>query len=124
MNGSVGVILEIDSKGNLTVDFEGTTVEIPSDGSKERNLQLAYATSIHKMQGSEFPCAIVITHKSDSFMHHRNLLYTAVTRAQKAVIILGDKWGIENCARKQQVDRRNTFLSFLLHEHGALCEVP
>lgn len=124
MNGSVGFILEIDSKGNLTVDFEGTTVEIPSDGSKERNLQLAYATTIHKMQGSEFPCAIVITHKSDSFMHHRNLLYTAVTRAQKAVIILGDRWGIENCARKQQVDRRNTFLSFLLHEHGALCEVP
>ncbi len=48
-------------------------------------------------------------------MHHRNLLYTAVTRAKDSVIILGDRWGIDNCAGKRQVDRRNTFLSFLLH---------
>jgi exodeoxyribonuclease V alpha subunit len=75
---------------------------------------LAYATSIHKVQGSEFPCAVVIAHKSHSFMHHRNLLYTAVTRAKESVIILGDRWGIDNCAAKRQVDRRNTFLSFLL----------
>jgi len=69
----------------------------------------------HNSQGSEFPCAVVIAHKSHSFMHHRNLLYTAVTRAKESVIILGDRWGIENCAAKCQVDRRNTFLSFLLH---------
>jgi exodeoxyribonuclease V alpha subunit len=48
-------------------------------------------------------------------MHHRNLLYTAVTRARESVIILGDRWGIDNCASKRQVDRRNTFLSFLLN---------
>jgi ATP-dependent exoDNAse (exonuclease V) alpha subunit len=47
-------------------------------------------------------------------MHHRNLLYTAVTRATESVIILGDRWGIEHCAQKRQVDLRNTFLSFLL----------
>jgi exodeoxyribonuclease V alpha subunit len=57
----------------------------------------------------------VIAHKSHSFMHHRNLLYTAVTRATDSVILLGDRWGIDNCAAKRQVDRRNTFLSFLLH---------
>jgi len=112
----VGFIVDNDPKDGLAVDFEGRVVEISKESAKEYNLQLAYATSIHKMQGSEFPCAIVITHKSHSFMHHRNLLYTAVTRAQKAVILLGDHWGIENCALKQQVDRRNTFLSFLLHE--------
>ncbi len=116
MNGAVGFIVDNDAKNGLAVDFEGHVVEISKGSAKEYNLQLAYATSIHKMQGSEFPCAIVITHKSHSFMHHRNLLYTAVTRAQKAVILLGDTWGIENCALKQQVDRRNTFLSFLLHE--------
>ena len=49
-------------------------------------------------------------------MHHRNLLYTAVTRAKESVIIIGDRWGIDNCASKRQVDRRNTFLSFLLHQ--------
>src|SRR4051812_32431345 len=75
-----------------------------------------HTTSIHKVQGSEFPCAVVIAHKSHSFMHHRNLLYTAVTRAKESVVVLGDRWGIDNCASKRQVDRRNTFLSFLLHQ--------
>jgi exodeoxyribonuclease V alpha subunit len=118
MNGAVGFVVDNHPKNGLTVDFEGRVVEIPKDSAKEYNLQLAYATSIHKMQGSEFPCAIVITHKSHSFMHHRNLLYTAVTRAQKSVIMLGDHWGIENCAKKRQVDKRNTFLSFLLRDAG------
>ena len=116
MNGAVGFIIDNHPKDGLTVDFDGRVVEIPNDSAKEYNLQLAYATSIHKMQGSEFPCAIVIAHKSHSFMHHRNLLYTAVTRAQKAVILLGDHWGIENCATKQQVDKRNTFLPFLFRD--------
>jgi exodeoxyribonuclease V alpha subunit len=118
MNGAVGFVVDNHPKGGLTVDFEGRVVEIPKNSAKEHNLQLAYATSIHKMQGSEFPCAIVIAHKSHSFMHHRNLLYTAVTRAQKSVIMLGDRWGIENCAKKRQVDKRNTFLSFLLRDAG------
>ena len=116
MNGALGFVVANDPKCGLTVDFEGRLVEIPKDTRKEQNLQLAYATSIHKMQGSEFPCALVIVHKSHAFMHHRNLLYTAVTRAQKSVILLGDKWGIENCAKTRQVDKRNTFLSFLLND--------
>jgi exodeoxyribonuclease V alpha subunit len=116
MNGALGFVVVNDPKCGLTVDFESRLVEIAKDTRKEQNLQLAYATSIHKMQGSEFPCALVIVHKSHAFMHHRNLLYTAVTRAQKSVILLGDKWGIENCAKVQKVDQRNTFLSFLFAE--------
>ena len=96
-------------------DGPQTFVEIEGGSEAASNVQLAYATSIHKVQGSEFPCAVVIAHKSHSFMHHRNLLYTAVTRATDSVILLGDRWGIDNCAAKRQVDRRNTFLSFLLH---------
>jgi exodeoxyribonuclease V alpha subunit len=64
-------------------------------------------------QGSEFPCAIVIAHKAHSFMAHRNLLYTAVTRARKTVILVGDLWGMRHCAEKEEVDRRKTFLSVL-----------
>ncbi len=114
MNGAMGIVLGAETDGGLTVNFDGMPVEI--DSGALGNLQLAYATSIHKVQGSEFPCAVVIAHKSHSFMHHRNLLYTAVTRAKDSVIILGDRWGIDNCAAKRQVDRRNTFLSFLLHQ--------
>jgi len=100
----------VGSDGSLGVDFDGRSVEIAADADAVSNVQLAYATSIHKVQGSEFPCAIVVAHKSHSFMHHRNLLYTAVTRAKESVIVLGDRWGIANCATKRQVDRRNTFL--------------
>jgi exodeoxyribonuclease V alpha subunit len=114
MNGAMGIVLEMDAKGGLTIDFDGRPVEIGAGSDAAGNVQLAYATSIHKVQGSEFPCAVVVAHKSHSFMHHRNLLYTAVTRAKESVILLGDRWGMENCASKRQVDRRNTFLSFLL----------
>jgi exodeoxyribonuclease V alpha subunit len=115
MNGAMGIVLDVERNGGLTIDFDGRPVEIEAGSDAAGNVQLAYATSIHKVQGSEFPCAVVIAHKSHSFMHHRNLLYTAVTRAKESVILLGDRWGIENCAAKRQVDRRNTFLSFLLN---------
>jgi len=118
MNGAMGIVVDAGSGGGLTIDFDGRAVEIKSGSDAFGNIQLAYATSIHKVQGSEFPCAVVIAHKSHSFMHHRNLLYTAVTRATESVILLGDRWGIENCAEKRQVDRRNTFLSFLLHSEA------
>jgi len=114
MNGAMGIVQDVDSKGGLTIDFDGRPVGIEAGSDAAGNVQLAYATSIHKVQGSEFPCAVVVAHKSHSFMHHRNLLYTAVTRAKESVILLGDRWGMENCASKRQVDRRNTFLSFLL----------
>ncbi|HZT32797.1 MAG TPA: AAA family ATPase [Bryobacteraceae bacterium] len=114
MNGAMGIVTGVDAKGGLTIDFDGRSVEIEAGPDAAGNVQLAYATSIHKVQGSEFPCSVVVAHKSHSFMHHRNLLYTAVTRAKESVILLGDRWGMENCASKRQVDRRNTFLSFLL----------
>jgi exodeoxyribonuclease V alpha subunit len=44
-------------------------------------------------------------------MHHRNLFYTGVTRAKKTAIIIGDRWGIRNCAKHKITDRRRTFLS-------------
>jgi len=114
MNGSIGFVRDIDSD-RFVVEFDGREVEIPAEAAR-RDLRLAYATSIHKMQGSEFPCAIVIAHKSHARMHYRNLLYTAVTRAQKTAIILGDPWAIQNCAREERASQRNTFLSRLLSE--------
>ena len=64
-------------------------------------------------QGSEFPCAVVVIHKAHTFMHHRNLFYTAVTRARKVAIVVGDSWGMKTCAAKEEVERRKTFLSVL-----------
>jgi exodeoxyribonuclease V alpha subunit len=116
MNGAMGVIMDIHKDGSLLVNFDGMPVEIGAGSENIRDLQLAYALTFHRCQGSEFPCAIVIVHKSHSFMHHRNLFYTGVTRAKESVIIVGDHWGIKNCVDKRLVENRKTFLSFLLTE--------
>ena len=115
MNGAMGIVVDADAKDGLSIDFDGRPVEIKSGSDALGNIQLAYATSIHKVQGSEFPCAVVIAHKSHSFMHHRNLLYTAVTRAKESVISSATAGASTTAPPERQVDRRNTFLSFLLH---------
>jgi exodeoxyribonuclease V alpha subunit len=114
MNGAMGKVTRIGRDGSMTIEFDGVPVDIESGSPNLQDLQLAYALTIHKAQGSEFPCAIVVVHKAHSFMHHRNLLYTGVTRARKTAVIIGDRWGMQNCARKRRQDERKTFLSLLL----------
>ncbi len=116
MNGAMGTVIGVEKDGAMTVAFEDRTVRIESGSTALRDLQLAYALTIHKTQGSEFPCVIAIIHKAHSFQHHRNLLYTAVTRARNTVILVGDSWGMRNCAHRRQVDERRTFLPFFLAE--------
>jgi exodeoxyribonuclease V alpha subunit len=116
MNGAVGVVTNVARDGSLSIEFDGMPVEIESGSPNLYDIQLAYALTIHKTQGSEFPCAVVIVHKSHAFMHHRNLFYTGVTRAKETAVVIGDRWGISNCARKRHVDQRKTFLSLLLAE--------
>lgn len=121
MNGSIGIVREIytayDENDKPTeyiqITFDCGIVTIKSKSSEREDLHLAYVLTPHKYQGSEIPCAIVICHKSHSFQHHRNWLYTAVSRAKETCIILGDRWGINNCATTTSTDRRNTFLSFM-----------
>jgi exodeoxyribonuclease V alpha subunit len=77
------------------------------------DLSLAYALTVHKAQGSEFECSIVIVHKSHAVMLHRNWLYTAVTRAQRTAILIGDRWALRYAARERRHDLRNTFFPIL-----------
>jgi exodeoxyribonuclease V alpha subunit len=112
MNGAVGQVIQISEKrGELSVLFDDHEVRYTPDTRGE--LSLAYASSVHKFQGSEIPCVVLIVHKAHAFMHHRNLFYTGVTRARQMVIVVGDQWGMRNCAQKEQVERRKTFLSVL-----------
>jgi len=111
MNGAVGYIRRFDPAdgGVYHIEFDDGVRAFDSDAMK--NVSLAYASTVHKMQGSECECVIVVVHKSQSFMHHRNLLYTAVTRAKKTAVIIGDRWAIRNCAEKAFTDIRKTFMS-------------
>ncbi len=118
MNGATGIVEDIQDDGSLAVSFDGRTVLYATGKGQTNNLRLAYASTVHKAQGSEYPCVVALVHKSHSFMHHRHLLYTAVTRARKTAIILGDQWGVRNCARKVSTHKRATFLSYLLQPAG------
>ena len=120
MNGAVGTVTEVGRDGSLVITFDGMPVEIESGSPNLADIELAYALTIHKAQGSEFPCAVVVVHKSHAFMHHRNLFYTGATRAKETTVIVGDRWGIANCARKRHLDERKTFLSLLLGEAAAI----
>ena len=88
-------------------------VSLTAESGDAQDLQHAYAITIHRSQGSEFPCVVAVVHKAHSYMHHRNLFYTAVTRAQQVAVVVGDRWGQRHCAEKEQVERRKTFLSVL-----------
>ncbi|OQA87744.1 MAG: ATP-dependent RecD-like DNA helicase [bacterium ADurb.Bin236] len=108
MNGAVGYITRIEpGNGIYHIEFDDGVRVFEQEAMK--NISLAYASTIHKMQGSECECVVTVVHKSQSFMHHRNLLYTAVTRAKKTAIIIGDRWGIKTCAERAFSDKRKTF---------------
>lgn len=89
-NGDMGIIREINSFAeSLTVEFEeGRMVEYPFKQLDE--LELAYAITIHKAQGSEYPAVVIPLLGGPRMLMNRNLLYTAVTRARKCVTLVGD----------------------------------
>ena len=87
-NGDIGTISSIDRKKEmLSVDYYGRTVDY--DFSEMDEIALAYAISVHKSQGSEYPAIIVPIVTQHFVMLQRNLLYTAITRATKLVILIG-----------------------------------
>jgi exodeoxyribonuclease V alpha subunit len=115
MNGTTGHVI---STKPLVINFDGEAVKIESDYKNQQ--VLAYAATVHKLQGSEVPVVIYICHKSQSFMHHRNLFYTAVTRAKRAAIIIGDAWAIRHCATTVETARRKTIMAALCAKEGKL----
>jgi len=90
------------------VSFEGR--EVAYDFGDLDELALAYAMSIHKSQGSEYPCVIIPVHTQHYLMRQRNLLYMAVTRGKKLVILVGTKKALAMAVRRQDVSRRYTDL--------------
>ena len=72
---------------------------------------LAYATTIHKSQGSEYPAVIVIVHSQHYVMLQRNLLYTAITRGRKLVLLMGVPYAVDQAIKTNTVRERRTGLA-------------
>lgn len=109
-NGDIGVVIRIEAdKDTLTVDFDGVfaTYERKDLGA----LRLAYAISIHKSQGSEFPAVLIPMLGEHYVMLRRNLLYTAMTRARRLCVVVGDPQAIERAIRRADAARRFTGLT-------------
>lgn len=107
-NGEVGIITSI-SKTLLRVDYDDRVVAY--DREYVSQLQLCFATTVHKSQGSEFPCVVAPVHSTNSYMLSRPLLYTAVTRGQRFVYLVGDKKGLRRAIKNDDVIKRHTSLS-------------
>lgn len=107
-NGDVGTIKAIESD-SLTVDYDGRLVTYPIESVKE--LDLAYASTIHKAQGSEYDTVIIPLFAAHKVLLTRNLLYTAITRAKRRVALVGQKKALFMAIAKSSVGKRNTILS-------------
>ena len=115
-NGDMGIVREInDFAETMTVEFdEGRMVEYPYKLLDE--LELAYAITIHKSQGSEYPAVVIPLLSGPSMLMNRNLLYTAVTRARKCVTLVGNEVTFEQMVQNTSQQKRYSGLCDRLKE--------
>ena len=108
-NGDLGYITEVNLEDRvLKVDFDGQETEY--DSSELDELSLAYATTIHKAQGSEYPVVVIPVMMNHFVMLQRNLIYTGITRARKVCVLIGQLKALSYAVRNLTVQKRNTRL--------------
>ncbi len=112
-NGDTGRITGIE-KGGITVNFYGRSVDFALEETDE--LQLAYAASVHKSQGSEYPAVIMPVVTEHFMLLQRNLIYTAVTRAKRLVVLLGQPKALAISVKNAKTALRHTALKRRLTE--------
>lgn len=114
-NGDIGIVRGLHG-GGLLVDFDGRPVPVGPDG--ERDLGLAYALTIHKAQGSEYPAVVVPVLGEHQVMLNRNLLYTALTRARKLAVFVGSRSALEKAISSRGDSSRYGSLRWRLTSKG------
>ena len=114
-NGDIGAITFVDLEDrSLKVDFDGREIEY--DVTELDELVLAYATTIHKAQGSEYPIVVMPVTMNHFVMLQRNLIYTGITRAKKIMVIVGTKKALAYAVKNVTVADRNTMLKERIRE--------
>ena len=117
-NGDIGTVESVDVEDrSLSVIFDGRTVDY--EDSELDELTLAYATTIHKSQGSEYPVVVIPLLMTHYVMLQRNLIYTGITRAKKICIIVGTTKALAYSIHNMVVLKRNTRLKERLHSGSA-----
>ena len=113
-NGDIGILEDIDDKEkSLMVNYSGTYVFYPYEDLSD--ISLAYALSVHKAQGSEYQIVYFVFNRNNIHMLNKNLIYTAISRAKKKLVIIGTRQLFKEGLIKE-MKRRNTGLKELL-EH-------
>ena len=116
-NGDIGKIIAVSrAEAQLQVQFEDGKVATYTAGDLDQ-LALAYCISVHKSQGSEFPIAVVVISRYNPIVTSRNLLYTAITRAKRAVVLVGDKQNVVKMIKNNYTEKRHTALSLFLKDN-------
>ena len=116
-NGDIGRIVGVSrAEAQLQVQFEDGKVATYTAGDLDQ-LSLAYAISVHKSQGSEFPIAVVVISRYNPIVTSRNLLYTAITRAKKAVVLVGDRQNVIKMIKNNYTEKRHTALAVFLKDN-------
>lgn len=115
-NGDIGIITNIDTdEESLEVEFDdGKIVKYKKEDIKD--LDLSYAITVHKSQGSEFKCVIIPMMQVAPMLLTRNLFYTGVTRAKNLVVLLGDKRYVKKMVDNNRANVRNSNLTYWINE--------
>ena len=110
-NGDIGRVAAVDPEGlTLEVAFPGRGRVVYAQEELEQ-LVPAYAITIHKSQGSEYPCAVLVLLRQHYLLLQRNLLYTAITRARERVVLVGSRQAVAMAVRNARPVRRYSRLA-------------
>ncbi len=114
-NGDIGFVVSANrKKGEVKCDFEGRMVEY--EWHELENTSLAYAMTVHKSQGSEYPAVVMPLDLRHGIMLQRNLLYTAVSRGKQLVVLIGNKMALEKAVKNNRIRGRYTGLKRFLQD--------
>lgn len=115
-NGDVGVILRIEGS-SIAVRFQGEEREVSFSREEWGVLQLSYAVTVHRAQGSEYKFCIIPLAQGYRQMLQKNLFYTAITRAKKKLWIVFDEHALRRSVQRESVPKRNTSIKWLLQQN-------
>ena len=119
-NGDMGRITRLNREdGELVVSYDGRKVTY--DLQELDELVPSYAITVHKSQGSEYPCVVIPVHTQHYMMLQRNLIYTAVTRGRKMVVLVGTKKALNIAVNRVDSRQRLTRLKWHLQQAARNC---